>query len=641
MSSKTYLHFTLGPVQSFVAQARRTRDIWAGSFLLSYLAGQAMHAVIKDGGRIVFPSIQDKDGKLTDRLLIAISNHKKGLEINKGPFIGTLPNRFKAEVSEHFDPASCQKAVNQAWRGIADAVWDNYVARLADRGSNTKPIWDRQINSFWDISWILSEDEKSDHLLDCRKNWRSFVPEIEYGDKCTVMGNLQEISGYFSSRSKEEREGQSKFWSAIRGETGENDLRKDERLCAISLVKRFFPWVSRRSIGWEVPVHYQSTVYLSAIHWMEKMIDQKGQVVEKYVTAIENSQLSKNAQSEYKTKINCLEKMQKNQFGSRFIKLNGNFFHKSTLLNDRLWPECTGEQRKHLLSILGEFPEPPKPFYAVLLMDGDNLGALLQEHNSEEVSKALARFSQKVHHTVDDNNGILIYAGGDDVLAVLPLQDAIKTAIRLRHDYEEAFNNSGIPREKTTISASIIFAHHHAPIKSVLKVAHKFLHEVAKEKTGRSSLAITAWKTAGPVLSWSAPWGKFVGVNTNLLTELVAAFKGNESENKQYNSSFFYNIRKRFEILTEADSEDDFFLNQDQMVDLLTAEYLKNRERKNNNGVTTKADIEMAKQCIEHLIQICREYKRVTEPETEIKTGLFNVNGALLVRFLAENEVSR
>ena len=33
-----YFHFTLGPVQSFVAQARRTRDFWAGSFLLSWLA---------------------------------------------------------------------------------------------------------------------------------------------------------------------------------------------------------------------------------------------------------------------------------------------------------------------------------------------------------------------------------------------------------------------------------------------------------------------------------------------------------------------------------------------------------------------------------------------------------------------------
>lgn len=34
MTDQTTFHFTLGPVQGFVAQARRTRDFWAGSFLL-------------------------------------------------------------------------------------------------------------------------------------------------------------------------------------------------------------------------------------------------------------------------------------------------------------------------------------------------------------------------------------------------------------------------------------------------------------------------------------------------------------------------------------------------------------------------------------------------------------------------------
>ena len=36
------LNFSIGPVQGFIARARKTRDFWAGSFLLSYLAGQAM-----------------------------------------------------------------------------------------------------------------------------------------------------------------------------------------------------------------------------------------------------------------------------------------------------------------------------------------------------------------------------------------------------------------------------------------------------------------------------------------------------------------------------------------------------------------------------------------------------------------------
>lgn len=54
-----YFHFTLGPVQGFVAQARRTRDFWAGSFLLSWLSAVAMQAVIKQQGEIIFPKVSD------------------------------------------------------------------------------------------------------------------------------------------------------------------------------------------------------------------------------------------------------------------------------------------------------------------------------------------------------------------------------------------------------------------------------------------------------------------------------------------------------------------------------------------------------------------------------------------------------
>jgi CRISPR-associated protein Cmr2 len=41
-------------VQGFVARARKTRDFWSGSFILSSLAGYAMLAVIEAGGMIFF-----------------------------------------------------------------------------------------------------------------------------------------------------------------------------------------------------------------------------------------------------------------------------------------------------------------------------------------------------------------------------------------------------------------------------------------------------------------------------------------------------------------------------------------------------------------------------------------------------------
>ena len=61
------MHFTLGPVQGFIGDARRTRDFWAGSFLLSWLSGHAMAALDATGKRIVFPQVVD------DEMFLAIT----------------------------------------------------------------------------------------------------------------------------------------------------------------------------------------------------------------------------------------------------------------------------------------------------------------------------------------------------------------------------------------------------------------------------------------------------------------------------------------------------------------------------------------------------------------------------------------
>ena len=53
------LDLSIGPVQSFVAQSRRTRDLWGSSYLLSYLAAHAMRGavtpelIVDPGGRFV------------------------------------------------------------------------------------------------------------------------------------------------------------------------------------------------------------------------------------------------------------------------------------------------------------------------------------------------------------------------------------------------------------------------------------------------------------------------------------------------------------------------------------------------------------------------------------------------------------
>ena len=126
---------------------------------------------------------------------------------------------------------------------IAGAVWQNYLSAVADYGRDTSQIWKRQVNNFWEIAWVIGEDSA---LLDYRKNWRSRVLPMEPGDKCSLMGNLQELSGFI--RSKERKE-QDAFWSALREKVGGHELEEGERLSAVALIKRFFCLVAQEAIG--------------------------------------------------------------------------------------------------------------------------------------------------------------------------------------------------------------------------------------------------------------------------------------------------------------------------------------------------------------------------------------------------------
>lgn len=61
MSEPQYLHFMIGPVQEFISQARRTRDFWAGSFLLSWLSGVAVREALKqENVEIIFLLVMKK-----------------------------------------------------------------------------------------------------------------------------------------------------------------------------------------------------------------------------------------------------------------------------------------------------------------------------------------------------------------------------------------------------------------------------------------------------------------------------------------------------------------------------------------------------------------------------------------------------
>ena len=67
------LQIALGPVQDLIERARRTRDLWFGSMLLSEIskaAARAIREAIQDrGGKLIFPHDEadlTPEGELSD-----------------------------------------------------------------------------------------------------------------------------------------------------------------------------------------------------------------------------------------------------------------------------------------------------------------------------------------------------------------------------------------------------------------------------------------------------------------------------------------------------------------------------------------------------------------------------------------------
>lgn len=628
------VHFTLGPVQGFVAQARRTRDLWAGSFLLSYLSGQAMRHVLAEGGAIHFPHVHEPDRTITDPLLRAIDTVHREDRCSGGPAVGSLPNRFVAWLPEGADPAGLGQAVLTAWQKVTDTVWKQYVQPAAHLGRNTEAIWRRQSEGFWDMAWAVGEEPS---LLDQRKNWRTHVPTTEPGDKCTLMGNLQELSGHIRT-SRTGRDQQEEFWRRLCRPLGDLELGEDERLCTISLVKRLFPLVAEEAIRWRVASgypSYPSTVYLAAVPWLAQQCRDRPAAAAAYGDLA--ARLLPSAHREPSGRFPVLKTATTDHPAARsLIRLDGNCLFPEALVNPRLWPPGTEAARDELRVALERLTAglgPPSPYYAVLLMDGDNMGALLRERSPQQISAGLAAFTERVGPLVEGENGVLVYAGGDDVLALFPLPYALGAAARLRAAYCQALaEHIGGVAAAPTISAAIVYAQYHAPLQHVLRWAHELLDHDAKDDTGRDSLAVGLWQSGGPTLRWAAPWPVLVrdqADGSTLLHQLARSFAGSGDGGRGYSASFFYKIREQFELLTDRESGD--VLPDLDAVQVLAAEYRRSREP----GVDELPAAEVRAR-IERLLEVARRYHRPDPRQPHRPVGTFHAAGPLLVKFLAQ-----
>ena len=418
-----------------------------------------------------------------------------------------------------------------------------------------------------------------------------------------------------------------------------SDLIVNVSLCSIAFIKRrFAKHFDKVSIngfyGWELPTnHVPSVALLAALPTLEAL--------EK--AGYHNGEAFNDKWKACGGEKGELGSLPKSIRHNKALALDGIAWFSNTYDNPTSYGlnkdkvKTTQNALKALYAESGV--KEPSPFYAILMMDGDSLGKQMSNPDLQpKITKGLNTFTQQVKDIVEDHNGFLIYAGGDDVLAIMPLETALPCAKTLRDAYIASFDAQMV----TSISAAVIFAHIKTPLSKVLHDAHSVLDDAAKEGAGRDAIAVQVVKQSGKHLLWAMPWNIALSNNRLVVEVLAEQFRGkgnaqqNDGDAMEASTKFFYGIREHFTRLVDTKKPYDD-ASAKLITDLLAVDYVQ-------SGVNEIKDIATAKERIKTLMEQCTPHKRKSEvpisalASTECNpTGAPQIDGALLVRFLAFN----
>ncbi len=505
--STTWLSFSLTPVQRFVEAARTVRDLKAGSRLLSHLTFQAFKAACQASGAPLFPELDPA-----------------------GPEPPGIPNVFAVEFQDKTTAeqakTNCREAVMTRWGEIASCVHkklEQHVRQFRKSGGSVPwdEGWQEQVDTYWDMQTVvLPLDEVTQDsyeawfgirpaaiglaerwkvlqtLLGAEKQVRHFPPDQGSGrHKCTLLGDLEMMGPAGLSES-------DKFWKEITEQEIQGIyLGQRDRLCAVSLCKRFAAWDTQLR---DLKGRIEDTAAIACRHWWQEANRnwrEECKVVEMAIAAVQKC-LGQDAETE-----------------RRYLLLDEvtcRTLTRDTRLKNK--PESVAQQARELKKARdalfkkaeeGRLGRPPR-YFAILALDGDEIGQWLSGGKCNlttkfhgDMSKALRQYAEGTVPCVveKDNCGTLVYAGGDDALALLPVHTALGCAKALGDAYPQ-FGASGA--DPTTASAGLAILHYAQDLRAGLRAAREAVR--AAKEWGRNALGIRVMKRSGAPIALTVKW---------------------------------------------------------------------------------------------------------------------------------------
>lgn len=614
------LLFSIGPVQDFIAAARSTRDLWSGSYLLSYLIGSTLADIAKDVGpdQVMFPNLLDQP--LLDHFLsedvyskvnfdntpvsdgFGFSNDLQKLQKLLTP---SLPNRFLALLPARLphDDSTVDE--------YAKTLVEDIKSKLTDIASSITRFIQKNPSKFLSFNEDAFNEQVA-KLLEVHWQTMAIPDTIE-----ELIGNPDALEKLLPSEKEDADYSPRKAVQAIL------DMAK---ICkpqySISptagwgLINSLIAWLHDGAKAQRTFKAWREGRWQSGKKFNKDTLNGKEEVVLRVENGT-NDDLQKFCEGTLK--------MSKGTFkpgellgASTLIK---RLWHQTWLINEKALDVTAAKIRKAMpmpntRSIAAGKPfaqdntddlaydeddgttvkDNKEKYFAILALDGDEMGKWISGSKSPtmhhclspqaiayyeknapdflkapravtpswhlQFSEALGNFSlHAAQRVVEAFNGRLIYAGGDDVLAMLPATEALSCARALRAAFRgeielnelakgklfgtgtylksdratQLFNiqhegylqlhpDSGakagdqakllsdpvkfpaiVPGPAADVSVGIAIAHFKSPLQDVVKAAQA-AEKRAKNDLGRGAVAISLFKRSGEILEWGCKW---------------------------------------------------------------------------------------------------------------------------------------
>ncbi len=482
----------IGPVQDFIATARRSRDLWFGSRLLSELSKAAAKAIV------------EKEGKQLDRLIFPAVDDVSELEANSDLIVA---NKIVTIVQELPSAEAVEDYIHQAILYRLNTI--RRQAYKAVKGRYDKAVIKAQVNDLPEYFWVTVPFEadrydtiraQAEAMLTARKLTRDFK-QVTWGGnvpKSSLDGVRESVipEDVFPSREDNEEERQKKI-DKLYTDYG---ARPAERLSGIDLMKRH---------GYRGLVSgFPSTSHIASLPYRCKLEQQTDLVSiwRKYINSLP---------AKIRDQERVPEPFDKHPV---FGNSDGSLLFKSRLVEyeDQLSEQEMETAKEKLNCFLQQASngQEPLPYYALLLADGDGMGDVIDAQKTQDqhrkFSQTLSTFAGEAQKKVTAFNGAVVYAGGDDLLAFVPLHTVLMCAKEVAQIFRNLMNKAGFVRangEAITFSAGIVVSHHLEPLSDALSLVRE-TERTAKDVDGKNALAISVDMRSGVARTVAGHWGE-------------------------------------------------------------------------------------------------------------------------------------